>query len=708
LKLIDGAANTTEYFYCHEQLTGDKFPDGSTRAAGFDNLNRQIWAVDERGVAVSNAYDKLDRVIASYYVPFTGMNDMPDDVTTIPSGLTIPTCDTSIIYNGFNNQNITYAYDKVGNVTNMTDWAVTITNAYDSLNRWTCEFTQDKTNPYDLYHTFYSEYDLLNNRTGMYVSADNDYIANEFRYDVLNRLSVLKCRRLGKTIHISNTYNPNGKIANTSVTENGLGSLTCRSYDSEQRLSAIVGKYYSTDKVNLSYTYNNAQQITAISETIDGAQKNYSYNYDNRDQITSENSGTLISYSYDLAQNRLTKDNSYGYIDSYSYVIANKLTNIVIGSSNANNQYFYDIAGNLTSNKINSTISKYYYNAQNKLAKITGPDFVYKFLYDSQNRRIGIARGPNENSLTWRYTIHNGNVPIGETDSSGDVNRWFVRGVGIAEGTGDMLAEIIGSDSSAKVIYYLSNHRGDTLLALRDNYPNSPIIVAKYRYDAFGNPAAGSGAWMVYESENAPRFTFSTKKYLSDIESYLYAYRIYESPSGRWTQRDPIDYQDSVNLYQFCGNNPVNSFDLYGLESVAVYHGDDKTESWWQADGDDFKKEANAFYDYAIDASDINEANIKVGELKKEGVEINELTIIDHGKPGAQQLGDEYIDPNSDEWKKLSSLVEKDGLITLDGCEVSKGNKGQKYIKELEEKSGRKIDASSWSTISWGRFLSID
>ncbi len=45
-------------FYCHEQLTGVRFPDGSTRAAGFDDFNRQIWAVDERGVAVTNAYEK--------------------------------------------------------------------------------------------------------------------------------------------------------------------------------------------------------------------------------------------------------------------------------------------------------------------------------------------------------------------------------------------------------------------------------------------------------------------------------------------------------------------------------------------------------------------------------------------------------------------------------------------------------------------------
>ena len=48
---------------------------------------------------------------------------------------------------------------------------------------------------------------------------------------------------------------------------------------------------------------------------------------------------------------------------------------------------------------------------------------------------------------------------------------------------------------------------------------------------------------------------------------YLYAYRVYDPIAGRWTQRDPIDYQDSINLYQFCGNNPVNGWDPFGLET---------------------------------------------------------------------------------------------------------------------------------------------
>jgi RHS repeat-associated protein len=125
--------------------------------------------------------------------------------------------------------------------------------------------------------------------------------------------------------------------------------------------------------------------------------------------------------------------------------------------------------------------------------------------------------------------------------------------INLAEGTG-----------SAKAVFYLSNHRGDTLAAYRD----SSTLVARYRYDAFGNQR--TTYCMVDESENAPRYTFSTKEFLSDAKLYLYAYRVYDPAAGRWTQRDPIDYEDSMNLYQFCANNSVCRIDNDGRLSDGV------------------------------------------------------------------------------------------------------------------------------------------
>jgi RHS repeat-associated protein len=151
-------------------------------------------------------------------------------------------------------------------------------------------------------------------------------------------------------------------------------------------------------------------------------------------------------------------------------------------------------------------------------------------------------------SQVGRYIIHDGNVPIAETDNNSLICRTFVRGAGIAEGTGDVIAEVDMSDRSPEPCFYFINHRGDTQLCL----DGCGDVIAKYSYDAFGNVSKYTGTF-------TPRYTFSTKEHLPSAQLYLYAYRVYDPVAGRWTQRDPIDYQDSLNLYQFCGNNPLTN-----------------------------------------------------------------------------------------------------------------------------------------------------
>jgi len=162
------------------------------------------------------------------------------------------------------------------------------------------------------------------------------------------------------------------------------------------------------------------------------------------------------------------------------------------------------------------------------------------------------------------------------------MERFFVRGVRIAEGTGDVLAEIDVSAEAPVPHYYVSNHRGDTVVTLTD----AGTVDGYRHYEAFGAVLTNIGTF-------TPLYTFSTKEYLPDAKLHIYAYRVYDPVAGRWTQRDPIDYQDSVNLYCFCGNNPVNRIDLWGLKLFGVFvrghsynpfghalikHVDDKTE----------------------------------------------------------------------------------------------------------------------------------
>ncbi len=230
------------------------------------------------------------------------------------------------------------------------------------------------------------------------------------------------------------------------------------------------------------------------------------------------------------------------------------MTNIWRGSQSASSRYWYDLAGNLVTSIVKNVTNCYYYNVQNKLVKIVGTNFVNEFRYNSRNERIAVGIGPSTNSLVWRYDACQGPVTLAEFNSNSEMTRWYVRGLGVAEGIGDVIAEVEVLDSPAKPHYYLSNHRGDTLVVLNpDGAANST-----FRYDAFGNCYAATGPF-------TPRYTFSTKEYLLDAKLYLYAYRVYDPIAGRWTQRDPIDYQDSPNLYQFCGNNALNFIDALGL-----------------------------------------------------------------------------------------------------------------------------------------------
>jgi RHS repeat-associated protein len=89
-----------------------------------------------------------------------------------------------------------------------------------------------------------------------------------------------------------------------------------------------------------------------------------------------------------------------------------------------------------------------------------------------------------------------------------------------------------------------------------------------YDYDAFGKETRSSTLVAGLNPDSFP-FHYSTK--FTDPESGFnyYGYRFYDPSNGRWLNRDPIEEEGGVNLYNFVENNPINWVDFLGLVDLS-------------------------------------------------------------------------------------------------------------------------------------------
>ena len=108
----------------------------------------------------------------------------------------------------------------------------------------------------------------------------------------------------------------------------------------------------------------------------------------------------------------------------------------------------------------------------------------------------------------------------------------------------------------------LRTDRGDRVTSVLWRNANG-ATVARYEYDAWGDVRS--------ETVSVPALTGN--RYLFQGREYSHATgfcncraRWYDPATGRWLSKDPIGLSGGLNLYEFCGNDPVDFSDPAGLD----------------------------------------------------------------------------------------------------------------------------------------------
>jgi RHS repeat-associated protein len=224
----------------------------------------------------------------------------------------------------------------------------------------------------------------------------------------------------------------------------------------------------------------------------------------------------------------------------------------------ATHTYTYDAAGQLREKHgADGSVVCYSYDAARNMVQCHGDGFTNRYQYDYL-RRLNRQVHEGADGITSNSFVYDGLDMIAKIDEiSGDIV-CFTRGLGIAPGVGDVLAETHILGASTQSFFYITNHRGDTV-ALVDESGN---VVGTYAYDAWGNITSHTGA--------DAYFTFSSKHYDENAGLYYYGFRWYDPQSKRWTQPDPEGLSEGLDLYQFCGNDPVNNVDICGCAWIDI------------------------------------------------------------------------------------------------------------------------------------------
>lgn len=273
-------------------------------------------------------------------------------------------------------------------------------------------------------------------------------------------------------------------------------------------------------------------------------------------------------YTYDEGGN-ITSKSKYPYVAGDGNVGAPVETiNYGYGDSNWKDKLTSYNGNTITYDEIGNPRSDgkwtYTWTQGRTLQEITDGATTVTYKYNDQ----GLRTEKTVNGISTKYNVAAGMITWEKTGTGTSIYYLY-----------DASGTLWGLNYNGNVYFYVRNVQND-IIGVVDN---SGTAVVEYNYDAWGKILSVSGSLASTLGQDNP---FRYKGYYYDKETNLYYLesRYYDPETSRYLNADGYAQTGQgltgLNMYAYCGNNPVNRADPDGM--------------FWKEIGNFFKKVGNA------------------------------------------------------------------------------------------------------------------
>jgi RHS repeat-associated protein len=371
----------------------------------------------------------------------------------------------------------------------------------------------------------------------------NDASSASFEYDLDG--AVTRASGSGHALEIQRDAET-GFVSGTT-----LGAVaTTYGYSGFGELDQLSANFQNKTAFSQSLTRDELGRIAAITEQSGNVTRNVTYGYDTMGRLAQiDRDGSTTVFKYDPNGNRTSVEVDGKETIAATYDAQDRI------------QTFGDVTFEQT--------------AHGDLLRRADAKGALELKYDGLGNLLSATTSTAKTTKQVTYTVDGFGRRVGKQVAGKFTRAWLyqdaLRPIAEITDTGVFSQFVYAGGSSAPdfmlrggvAFRFIRDHLGSVRFVVD---ATSGVVAQALEYDELGNVTR----------DTAPGFQpfgFAGGLYDADTGLVRFGARDYDATVGRWVSKDPIGFRGGLNLYVYCGNDPINCVDPTGNYPDQNYQG---------------------------------------------------------------------------------------------------------------------------------------